>query len=55
MLTCAALARMTLARAMKLYKLPTAPLTPGLRPMEEKDVKQVRPRALSISLEVSFT
>jgi len=35
--------RMTLARAMKLYKLPTAPLTPGLRPMEEKDVKQVTP------------
>jgi len=33
--------RMTLPRAVKLYKLPAAPLTPGIRPMEQKDVKQV--------------
>lgn len=31
-------ARMTLARTQKLYKLPTAPLTPGMRPLEKKDV-----------------
>ncbi len=37
--------RMTLPRAVKLYKLPAAPLTPGIRPMEQKDVKQVRLRS----------
>ena len=33
--------RMTMARMQKLYKLPDAPLTPGLRPMEAKDVDEV--------------
>lgn len=33
--------RMTMARTIKLYKLPDKPETPGLRPMEEKDVPQV--------------
>jgi glycylpeptide N-tetradecanoyltransferase len=33
--------RMTMARMQKLYKLPDAPLTPGLRPMEPKDVDGV--------------
>jgi glycylpeptide N-tetradecanoyltransferase len=33
--------RMTMARMQKLYKLPDAPLTPGLRLMEEKDVDAV--------------
>ncbi|KAG0261971.1 glycylpeptide N-tetradecanoyltransferase [Actinomortierella ambigua] len=32
---------MTLARLVKLYKLPAQTATPGLRPMEEKDVGQV--------------
>jgi len=31
-------ARMTLSRTQKLYKLPSSPLTPGLRPLEHKDV-----------------
>lgn len=30
--------RMTIGRMQKLYKLPAEPLTPGLRPMEERDV-----------------
>jgi len=30
--------RMTMARMIKLYKLPEKPATPGLRPMEPKDV-----------------
>jgi glycylpeptide N-tetradecanoyltransferase len=33
--------RMTMARMQKLYKLPDAPETPGLRPMESKDVAGV--------------
>lgn len=33
--------RMTLPRAIKLYKLPPAPLTPGVRSMEARDVAQV--------------
>jgi glycylpeptide N-tetradecanoyltransferase len=33
--------RMTTARMVKIYKLPDAPSTPGLRPMEEKDVDAV--------------
>ena len=33
--------RMTMARMQKLYKLPDAPLTTGIRPMEEKDVDSV--------------
>lgn len=33
--------RMTMARTLKLYKLPEAPLTVGLRPMEQRDVAQV--------------
>jgi len=33
--------RMTMARMQKLYKLPSEPETPGLRPMEEKDVPDV--------------
>mmetsp|Transcript_3283 Transcript_3283/g.8590 ORF Transcript_3283/g.8590 Transcript_3283/m.8590 type:complete len:413 (-) Transcript_3283:228-1466(-) len=33
--------RMTMARTIKLYKLPDTPATPGLRPMVEADVPQV--------------
>ena len=33
--------RMTLARMCKLYKLPEKPHTPGMRPMEAKDVEEV--------------
>ena len=33
--------RMTMARMQKLYKLPSKPEIPGLRPMEEKDVADV--------------
>lgn len=33
--------RMTMARTLKLYKLPDAPVTPGLRPMTAADVPQV--------------
>lgn len=33
--------RMTMARTIKLYKLPDVPATPGLRPMVEADVPQV--------------
>lgn len=33
--------RMTMARTIKLYKLPDAPLTPGIRPMEKRDVPAV--------------
>ncbi|XGW17073.1 hypothetical protein V3C99_002024 [Haemonchus contortus] len=31
-------AKMTMARTIKLYKLPDAPVTAGLRPLEKKDV-----------------
>lgn len=31
-------ARMTMARMQKLYRLPTTPATPGLRPMTKEDV-----------------
>ncbi|GAB4819366.1 hypothetical protein N2152v2_006412 [Parachlorella kessleri] len=34
--------RQTMARCIKLYKLPEQPATPGLRPMEGKDVPQVK-------------
>ena len=33
--------RMTMARSLKLYKLPEAPVTPGVRPMEARDVPAV--------------
>ena len=33
--------RMTLARTIKLYKLPSTPATPGLRPMRESDAPAV--------------
>lgn len=33
--------RMTMARTLKLYKLPDQPVTPGLRQMQPKDVPQV--------------
>ena len=33
--------RMTMARTLKLYKLPEAPLTPGVRAMEARDVPAV--------------
>lgn len=33
--------RMTMARTLKLYKLPEAPVTPGLRPMQVRDVPAV--------------
>jgi glycylpeptide N-tetradecanoyltransferase len=32
---------MTMARTIKLYKLPDLPVTPGIRPLEPKDVPQV--------------
>ena len=39
---CAAVQpRMTLARTLKLYKLPEQKATKGLRPLESKDVSQV--------------
>lgn len=34
-------ARMTMARTLKLYKLPEQPQTPGLRQMEDRDVPEV--------------
>ncbi len=34
--------RMTMARTLKLFKLPEQTQTPGIRPLEEKDVEQVR-------------
>jgi len=33
--------RMTMARTIKLYKLPDAPITPGIRPFEPRDGPQV--------------
>lgn len=33
--------RMTMARTMKLYRLPAKPATPGVRPMEPRDVPAV--------------
>lgn len=33
--------RMTMARTLKLYKLPEQPQTPGVRPMEDRDVPAV--------------
>ena len=33
--------RMTLARTLKLFKLPDQPQTPGLRPLTSEDVPQV--------------
>ncbi|KAK9815469.1 hypothetical protein WJX72_004194 [[Myrmecia] bisecta] len=33
--------RMTMARTLKLYKLPTEPQTPGIRPLQKRDVPQV--------------
>lgn len=30
---------MTMARTLKLYKLPDEPLIPGIRPLEKKDCK----------------
>ena len=34
--------RMTMARMIKLFKLPAEPVTPGLRPMERRDIAGVR-------------
>jgi Myristoyl-CoA:protein N-myristoyltransferase, C-terminal domain len=34
-------ARMTMARTIKLYKLPEETATPGIRPMHQADVPQV--------------
>ncbi|KAL0041757.1 hypothetical protein WJX79_003570 [Trebouxia sp. C0005] len=42
--------RMTMARTIKLYKLPDMPRTPGIRPLEKRDVPQVT-RLLSTYLE----
>eukprot|EP00747_Dinoflagellata_sp_TGD_P157684 gnl/TRDRNA2_/TRDRNA2_177759_c6_seq2.p1 gnl/TRDRNA2_/TRDRNA2_177759_c6~~gnl/TRDRNA2_/TRDRNA2_177759_c6_seq2.p1 ORF type:complete len:373 (+),score=88.27 gnl/TRDRNA2_/TRDRNA2_177759_c6_seq2:499-1617(+) len=33
--------RMTMARTIKLYKVPDSPQLPGIRPMEKKDVRRV--------------
>lgn len=41
--------RMTLARTLKLFKLPEEPQTPGLRPLTPQDVPQVRPSANPLS------
>ena len=32
--------RMTMARTLKLYKLPDEPLTPGIRALERRDIAQ---------------
>lgn len=42
--------RMTMARTIKLYKLPDKPSTPGIRLLEKRDVPQVT-RLLSVYLE----
>lgn len=39
---------MTLARTLKLYKLPEQTQTPGLRPLKADDAPQVRLSALVI-------
>ena len=31
-----------MARTIKLFKLPAEPVTPGLRPMEQRDIPQAR-------------
>jgi glycylpeptide N-tetradecanoyltransferase len=36
--------RMTMARTLKLYRLPDAPLTPGLRQLRAEDAPQARLR-----------
>ncbi len=41
--------RMTMARTIKLFKLPAEPVTPGLRPMERRDIPQARPAAVVLS------
>ena len=38
---CSMQPRMTLARTLKLFKLPEQPQTPGLRPLTPQDVPQV--------------
>ena len=40
-LLCSTQPRMTLARTLKLFKLPEEPQTPGLRPLTKQDVTQV--------------
>jgi len=39
--SCCLQPRMTMARTIKLYKLPDKPKTPGIRPLEKRDVPQV--------------
>lgn len=39
--SCRLQPRMTMARTIKLYKLPDMPRTPGIRPLEKRDVPQV--------------
>lgn len=36
---------MTMARMIKLFKLPAEPVSPGLRPMERRDIPGVRLKA----------
>ena len=43
--------RMTMARTLKLYRLPEAPLTPGLRQLRAEDAPQVRVHPLLVSLD----
>ena len=38
---CLVQPRMTMARTLKLYKLPDKPKTPGIRLLEKKDIPQV--------------
>ncbi len=47
--SAAAQPRMTMARTIKLFKLPAEPVTPGLRPMEQRDIPQARPAAAALS------
>ena len=40
--------RMTMARTLKLYKLPDKPKTPGIRALQKKDIPQVTSRILDL-------
>ena len=44
--------RMTLARTLKLFKLPEQPQTPGLRLLTSQDVPQVHPFSAHLFLKV---
>ena len=44
--------RMTLARTLKLFKLPEQPQTPGLRLLTSQDVPQVHPFSAHLFLKI---